>query len=93
MKVIINRCYGGFGLSEAAIKEYAKRIGKSEGKVYDWQIDRDDSDLVAIVEEMGESANGLCAKLAVVEIPDGISWEIDEYDGYEKVVESHRSWG
>jgi len=49
-------------------------------------------ELVKIVEEMGEAANGSCAKLKVVEVPDGIDWEISEYDGYEHVAEKHRSW-
>lgn len=28
MKVVINRCFGGFGLSPLAVKEYLKRKGK-----------------------------------------------------------------
>lgn len=92
MKVVINQCYGGFSLSKAAIEEYAKRSGKLESEFYDRDIDRDDKDLVAIVEEMGEAANGSCADLNVVEIPDGISWQIEEYDGYEHVAETHRTW-
>lgn len=92
MKVVINQCYGGFSLSKAAIEEYAKRSGKLESEFYDRYIDRDDKDLVAIVEEMGEAANGSCADLNVVEIPDGISWQIEEYDGYEHVAEKHRTW-
>lgn len=34
MKVVINRCFGGFGLSPLAIKEYLKRKGK-ECHIYD----------------------------------------------------------
>lgn len=48
--------------------------------------------LVAVVEEMGEKANGTCANLKVIEIPDGVEWEIDDYDGMESVDEVHRSW-
>lgn len=48
--------------------------------------------LVKVVEELGKEANGTCAELKVVEIPDGIEWEIDEYDGMETVDEKHRSW-
>lgn len=92
MKVVINQCYGGFSLSKDAIKEYEKRTNKLESEFYDRYIDRDDKDLVAIVEEMGEAANGSCADLNVVEIPDGISWKIEEYDGYEHVAETHRTW-
>lgn len=28
MKIVINRCFGGFGLSPLAVKEYLKRKGK-----------------------------------------------------------------
>jgi hypothetical protein len=28
----------------------------------------------------------------VVEIPDGIEWSIQEYDGLEWVAEKHRTW-
>ena len=55
-------------------------------------IPRDDADLIRVVEELGELANGWYSKLKIVEIPDGIEWEIDKCDGYEKVVEKHRSW-
>lgn len=53
---------------------------------------RDDLQLVAIVEQMGEAANGACARLRIVEIPDDVAWEIDDYDGSESVHEKHRSW-
>lgn len=53
---------------------------------------RTDADLVAAVEELGAKASGSCANLKVVEIPDGIEYYIDEYDGIESVHESHSSW-
>ena len=148
MKIVINKCYGGFGLSNAAIMAYAKRKGMDlyveaseislkyygpmddpetyegmlhyytvppeqyhalyeklqksgggykelNGKGWYWShydVARDDADLVAVVEELGEKANGDHADLAVVDVPDGISWEIDEYDGIEHIAESHRTW-
>jgi len=55
--------------------------------------DRDDPDLIKVVEELGEEANDSYSKLVIVEIPDGVDWEIDEYDGYETIHEKHRSWG
>ena len=54
--------------------------------------DRTDPDLVRVVETLGEEANGRCAELKVINIPDGIKWEIDDYDGIETVNEVHRSW-
>lgn len=54
--------------------------------------DRADPHLVSVVEELGEAANGAHAKLKVVEIPDGVAWEIEDYGGKESVHEKHRSW-
>lgn len=53
---------------------------------------RADPDLVAVVEELGEEANGFCANLKIVEIPDNIEWLVNEYDGLEHVAEKHRVW-
>lgn len=138
MKLVINKCYGGFGLSYAAVMAYAKRKGivlhayvnakdehgrtdfqryipydgvsdaflihysryglldggqiPNEGHFSSYDMNRDDPDLVSIVEELGDAANGDHAKLKIVEIPDDVSWEISEYDGMESVEEAHRSW-
>lgn len=48
--------------------------------------------VVRVVEELGAKANGKFADLKVVEIPDGVSWEIQEYDGLEWIAEKHRTW-
>lgn len=53
---------------------------------------RTDDDLVKAVEKLGYSASGLCASLKVVEIPDGIEYSIDEYDGMETIREKHKTW-
>lgn len=140
MKVVVNRCYGGFSLSDKAIEmimnrkglncfrymqtkynfldgvnEYTKcdetevnnhlfvcymtkdlgeKISKLPNEFFwnDRIIDRNDVDLVAVVEELGEKADGRFAQLKVVEIPDGVNWEIDDYDGVETIHEVHRSW-
>ena len=54
--------------------------------------DRADKFLVQVVEELGEEASGSCAKLKVVEIPEGVKYEISEYDGKEHIAEQHRTW-
>lgn len=54
--------------------------------------ERHDPTLIQVVEELGEEASGDCAKLKIVEIPDGVNYEIAEYDGFEHVAEKHRSW-
>lgn len=55
-------------------------------------FERDDPVLIQVVEELGMEANGTYASLKIVEIPDGIDWDIDEYDGNESIAEKHRSW-
>jgi hypothetical protein len=142
MKIVTNRCYGGFGLSHEAMVAYAKRKGltlhwywrdyetnewhaddtptekafiviygteapvfKAESEHWldryhfpegtymnDHDMERDDPDLIAVVEELGDRADGRYSNLEVTEIPDGVEWEISEYDGYETVEEVHRSW-
>ena len=44
------------------------------------------------MKELGNKANGRYSELKIVEIPDGIEWEISEYDGLETVEEKHRNW-
>jgi hypothetical protein len=60
--------------------------------LYARDIPRDNPLLVQLVEEMGEAANGSCASLRIVEVPDDAEWEIAEYDGHERVAEKHRVW-
>jgi len=93
MKVVINNCYGGFSLSEAGIARYLelKGIEWPNAGFYDRDIPRDDTFLIRVVEELGDAANGACADLKIVEIPDGVDWEIEEYDGNEWVAEKHRT--
>ncbi len=57
-----------------------------------YDIPRNDPILVSVVEDLGEEAFGLYSSLKVVEIPDGIEWEIMEYDGNEHIAEKHRTW-
>jgi hypothetical protein len=140
MKLVINKCYGGFGLSHEATLAYLNKCGiqfwaepnehslvgstyylvppeeRMEGNPVDWysmtleqrrahnkaysetvfypdsDIARNDANLVSVVLELGEAANGRCAELKVVEIPDDVEWQIEEYDGLEWVAEKHRTW-
>lgn len=116
MKVVINKCYGGFSISTAglalmcemgnalAIKEMEEwkanpdrtldSLSGPRGTHYIFDLPRNDPHLVAMVERLGEEeSGGAHASLRVVEIPDGVEWEIDEYDGMERVAETHRTWG
>jgi len=139
MKIVVNRCYGGFGLSDKAVemvmnrkgldcfryrqtkykfrdgvneytkckksndidlitfyftKDFGNKINEfpSEFNWYYGSIARNDEDLVTVVEELGKEANGRFSELEVVEIPDDVNWELDDYDGIETIHEVHRSW-
>ena len=60
---------------------------------YDRDLARDDPYLVRVVREMGgEAAGGAMSVLKVVEIPEDVEWQIQEYDGQEWVAERHRTW-
>ena len=165
MKVVINKCFGGFGLSPRAVKRLAELNGKEcyffrhsykhLGETDDYDVlvsltltqaeewgsfvdaydipnpnevlrqpaakewpamtkeekethnalyskhslyydneDRANPKLIQVIEELGsELASGTYSKLELVEIPDGIEYEIDEYDGQEHIAEKHRTWG
>lgn len=153
MKVILNKCYGGFGISPMAHKLYAEKKGielypyvednsnyiSKGGTIYhktDWTDERvnrilithyftkdlgksiienknnksefnelyknyslyindkyrTDPILIEVVEELGEKANGNFADLQIVEIPDGMEYTIDEYDGIETLHQKVQKW-
>jgi len=80
-KVVINSCYGGFGLSDKAIARL-----KELGLEFRWEYDipRHHPLLVQVVEELGEKASGTYAKLEVVKINSKL-YQVTEYDGFENV--------
>ena len=90
--VVINDCYGGFGLSKRAQTEYCRLAGIQEVDFCDREVARDDPYLVKVVKELGMAANGTHANLKIVEIPGDVKWHIAEYDGAEWVAEDHRTW-
>ena len=83
MKAVINKCYGGFSLSEDAYKFLGLEW---DGYGYD-RIERTNSKLIECVETLGYKANGRFADLKVVEIPDNTTdWRMTEYDGTEFIT-------
>lgn len=91
-KIVINRCYGGFGLSKMGEDLYKEREGITDPDWYYYDIPRDDTLLIEMVETLGDEIQSSYAKLKIVEIPDDVEWEIAEYDGMEWVAEVHRTW-
>lgn len=79
MKIVINDCYGGYGLSEEFLDKYGKEFIERE---------RNDPELIAAIEEFGEcEASDEYASLSIVQIPDDCTdYYIHEYDGAEGVI-------
>lgn len=73
---------------------HAGHVGDYNYYLYDRILteNRADPDLISVFEEMGDLANGRYSCLKIVEVPDDVEWEIDEYDGNEWVAEKHRTW-
>lgn len=102
MKIVINRCFGGFNLSQAGQKLYFELNNTNSGEWLErfacyenwqpWDVKRDDAHLVQVVENLGVASWGTNSELKVVDIPDGVTWYIYDYDGIETVHEEHRSW-
>jgi len=119
MKLVINKCFGGFGLSDKAykrlielnvktLKNYDELNEDNENSPYIIKNDnvlfgshysnfaekknRSNKLLIQVVEEFGFEASSAFANLQIVEIPDDIEWDIDEYDGIETIHEAHQSW-
>lgn len=131
MKIILNKCYGGFDVSDKAYELYAEKKGLTLYRYYDdyrnkkmhkgsglmtyyftkdfgdsverdkidWKTNlyldsgrRDDPILIEVVEELGKKASGSYGNLVVVEIPDGMDYVIDDYDGVETLHENVKVW-
>ena len=80
MKIVINKCYGGFGVTKSVYEElgikwdgYGHLDNESFGiESDDYKAFRADSRLIAAVEKIGEKeSSGEFASLSIVEIPAG----------------------
>ena len=71
-------------------KEYNETYSRQTLSHYN--IARNDSALIQLVEENASVYAGRHATLKVVDIPDDVEWEIEEYDGVEWIAEKHRTW-
>ena len=78
------------------LKDIGEIVNKIPNNVY-WSKSfynkkRTDKILIQVIEELGKEASGQYADIEVVEIPDGVKWEIDGYDGSELIREVSRTW-
>jgi hypothetical protein len=62
------------------------------GDIFGSDIPRNHPDLVRVIEELRDMANGFGAYLKIIEIPDDVEWEIASDKGREWVAEKHRTW-
>lgn len=152
-KVIINKCYGGYGFESFTIQKYADAKGiplywytrdykcdagrlkekwdrttideieEQEGLrmgnwpliedmgnsfIFKWDDEvldrlvyhlppeeesRTDPVLIEIIEQYGDRNRYGCHCPTVVEVPDGVEWIVEEYDGFESIHEAHRIFG
>lgn len=69
--------------ADAELGNFSRSI---EAYFCDSDIERDDPVLVQVVEELGDEANGPCAKLRIRDLKPGTLYRIDEYDGDESVM-------
>jgi hypothetical protein len=67
-------------------------ISPSESRLVEDNITRTNKVLISLIEELGEEANTMYSRYVIVDIPDNVEWEIEEYDGLEWVSEKHRIW-
>lgn len=81
-KIALNKCYGGFSITEECLALYNKLSGLK--LKYCGSIERDDKNLITAIETIGEKkASGALARIEIEEVMSG--YEITEYDGCEDV--------
>lgn len=89
MKIVLNKCYGGYSLSKEACNYLGiERNDYNISFEFSDTKNRTNENLVKCVEELGAKASGSCAALEVVEIPDNSFYKIEEYDGFETIYYS-----
>ena len=84
MTFVLNKCYGGFGLSDFA----CERLGLETEWDYDYRDNLMVDALASLIAEFGsEKCSGDFARLQVVTIPDeATDFEVNEYDGFEELT-------
>jgi hypothetical protein len=90
IKVVLNHSFGVFYLSDEAWALYGEKPKPS--KMNDISF-RTDPKLIEIVEKLGAKANNEYTNLVIIEIPEDIEFQIEDYDGREWIAETHKTWG
>lgn len=106
-QIVICMMCGGFTIYAEVfdkLRELGHEVALSCEQPYQLEyretIARDDPLLVKAVQSLiGNPINDTESKydtyidLAIINIPDGVEWIIEDYDGQEWVSEKHRTWG
>ena len=82
MTFILNKCYGGWSISDFA----KEQLGLDSN--YPSMDEVNTKKLAELINKYGsEKCSGCYALLKVVEIPDNITdWDVIEYDGIERIA-------
>ncbi len=85
------------GTEDVLVIHYSKKPlkdGEYEKDSYfsERDIERTDLALIETVKLLKKKANGRCASLKIIEIPDDVEWQVEEYDGLEHITEKHQTW-
>lgn len=101
MKIVLNKDFGGFSVSEKVCKELKigwDNYGYLDNKDLKIESDnylayRSDIKLINAIEKIGlKESSGEGAHLKIVEVPDDIEWKLDYYGGIETIHEIHANW-
>jgi hypothetical protein len=86
--IIINKCFGGYSWSDKALIEAGVETWNKNKDFYKWlDATRTNKKLIKFLIKKGSKyCSGRCASLNLVAVSKGIPWEIEEYDGIEKIV-------
>lgn len=90
MKVVVHCGFGGFSLELERLRDVCKAIGIEPCDAWQYGEDlshRVDPVLVKAVEDFDRQSH-----LRVIDIPEGIDWYIDAYDGWETIREVGHEW-
>jgi hypothetical protein len=101
MKIAINVCFGGFSVSEEVYKELGIKwdgygfLGNKDFGICsdDYLAFRSNTKFIEAIEKVGiNQSSGCSSKIKIIDIPGGIDYYIDDFDGNETIHEIHNSW-
>lgn len=94
-KIAYNACYGGFGISDKAVKwlienesdnlekdGLLENLGKHSFDSYGL---RKNPSLIKVIETLSDEVNTDYSKLCISEIDENTKYRITEYDGFEEI--------